>query len=132
MRELNYWAVIVTAVAAFVLSTVWYIGFAKQRAELSPAARADDVSSPQPAKMILEIGRNIVLACVMAYFVRRLGVISWPGAIKLALIAWIGFPLLLLTGSVMWENVPCKLAAIHAGDWLLKLLVMSIILSRWR
>jgi hypothetical protein len=131
MRGINYLAIVVAAVAAFVLSTAWYIGFAKQRAQLSPAAAAD-MRRPQPAKMVLEIARNIVLAYVLAYFVTRLGVTSWPAAIKLALLAWIGFPVLLLTGSVMWENVPWKLGAIHAGDWLLKLLVMVMVLSRWR
>jgi uncharacterized protein DUF1761 len=131
VRGINYWAIVVAAAAAFVLSTMWYIGFAKQRAELSPAAAAE-VRRPQPAKMVLEIARNLVLACVLAYFVAHLGVTAWPAAIKFAVLAWIGFPVLLLAGSVMWENVPWKLAAIHAGDWLLKLVVMVIILSRWR
>jgi hypothetical protein len=131
MHEINYWAILVAAVAAFVLSTMWYIGFAKQRAELSHTAMAD-VRKPQPIKMALEIARNIVLASVLAYLVARLGVTAWPAAITFAVLLWIGFPVLLLTGSVMWENVPWKLAAIHAGDWLLKLLVTVIILSRWR
>jgi len=28
---------------------------------------------------------------------------------------WIGFPVIILTGSVLWENIPWKLAAIHAA-----------------
>ncbi len=131
MREINLWAVLVAAVAAFVLSTAWYIGFAKQRAELSAAAMAE-MRKPPPIKMALEIARNIVLAYVLAYFVGRLGVTSWPAAIQVGILAWIGFPVILLAGSVMWENVPWKLAAIQAGDWLLKLLLMIIILVRWR
>ena len=130
MREINYWAVLVAAIAAFVLSTAWYIGFGKQRAELSSAAQA--ARRPQPAKMALEIARNIVLAYVLAYLLTRFGETSWPATIKFAILVWVGFPVLLLIGSVMWESVPGKLAAIHSGDWLLKLVVMSIILSRWR
>jgi hypothetical protein len=131
MREINHWAVLVAAVAAFVLSTAWYIGFAEQRAELSAAAMAE-TRKPQPIKMAFEIARNIVLAYVLAYLVARLGVTGWSAAIQVAILAWIGFPVILLAGSVMWENVPWKLAAIHAGDWLFKLLLMVIILSRWR
>ena len=131
MREINYWAVLVAAIAAFVLSTAWYIGLAKQRAELSSAVQAT-ARRPQPAKMALEIARNIVLAYVLAYLLTRFGETSWPAAIKFAILVWVGFPVLLLIGSVMWESVPWKLAAIHSGDWLLKLVVMSIILSRWR
>ena len=131
MRDINYLAVVVAAVAAFVLSTAWYIAFAKQRAELSATAMAD-MKKPQPIKMLVEIVRSIVLATVLAYFVVRLGITDWPAAIQFSVLAWIGFPVLLLAGSVMWENVPWKLAAIHAGDWLLKILLMVAILSQWR
>jgi hypothetical protein len=131
MLKINHPAVFVAAIAAFVLSTIWYIGFAKQRAELSAAVMAD-VRQPQPVKMVLEIVRNIILAYVLAYLVTRLGITTWPAAMTFALLLWVGFAVLLLTGSVMWENVPWKLAAIHGGDWLLKLLTVIVILSRWR
>jgi hypothetical protein len=39
---------------------------------------------------------------------------------------------LLLAGSVVHENVPSTLAAIHAGDWLAKLLIIPVIVSVWR
>jgi hypothetical protein len=39
---------------------------------------------------------------------------------------------MILLGSVIHENVPWKLAAIHTGDWLVKLLLMAVILSLWR
>jgi hypothetical protein len=131
MREINWVAVIVAAIAAFVLSTAWYIAFAKQRAALSGVAMAD-MKKPQPIKMAVEIVRNIVLASIIAYLVARLGVSDWSATICFAIVLWVGFPVLLLSGSVIWENVPWKLAIIHAGDWLLKLLLMVIILSRWR
>jgi hypothetical protein len=34
--------------------------------------------------------------------------------------------------SVVHENVPLMLAAIHAGDWLVKLLLMAVIIGVWR
>ena len=54
------------------------------------------------------------------------------GALLLALVLWIAFPVVLLAGSVIWENVPAKLAALHAGDWLLKLALITTIVSLWR
>jgi hypothetical protein len=33
---------------------------------------------------------------------------------------------------VVHENVPWKLAALHAGDWLAKLLIIAVIVSVWR
>ena len=44
---------------------------------------------------------------------------------------WIAFPVILLIGSVIWENVPAKLAITHAGDWRPKLLTITIIVTLW-
>ena len=66
-----------------------------------------------------------------ARFVALLGITSWMGAVHFGLFMWIGFPVILLTGSVLWENIPWKVAAIHAGDWLVKMLVIPIIVSLW-
>ncbi len=38
-------------------------------------------------------------------------------------------PVALLTGSIAWEKVPPITAAIHAGDWLLKLLLIGAVLG---
>ncbi len=129
MPDINYPAVIVAAIAAFVASTIFYIIFAKQRAQLSPAAAG--ATRPRPTMMLTEIVRNVILAFVIALLVQRLGVVNSTDAILLALVLWIGFPLVLLSGSVMWEKVPAKLASIHAGDWLVKLLLLTLIVSVW-
>jgi hypothetical protein len=47
----------------------------------------------------------------------------------LGLALWVGFPLVLWVGAVIHENVPPKLAVLHAGDWLLKLLAVSTLVS---
>jgi hypothetical protein len=134
MLGMNYLAVVVTAVAAIATSSVWYIVFGKARIELlgkEPGASVD-TTKPQPARMAVEIVRTLVVTCVLAHFVVLLGITGWISAVKLGLWLWIGFPFMILVGSVLWDKVPWKLAAIHAGDWLVKLLVMAIILGVWR
>jgi hypothetical protein len=69
---------------------------------------------------------------VLGRFVVLLEVVEWRGALNLGVWLWIGFPVLLLSGSVMWQNVPWMLAAIHAGDWLVKILLIAVILGVWR
>ncbi len=34
--------------------------------------------------------------------------------------------------ALMWERTPWRLAALHAGDWLVKLLVVAVIVSVWQ
>jgi len=43
----------------------------------------------------------------------------------------VAFPVVLLTGSVFHERVPPRLAAVHAGDWLMKLVVIAGIVTVW-
>ncbi len=50
-------------------------------------------------------------------------------ALVLALLLWVGLPFVLLTGSVLWEKVHPATAAMHAGDWLLKLLLIALIVG---
>ncbi len=78
----------------------------------------------------MELARSLVVAAVLAGL--AVGVAGWAGAVELGLALWIGFPVVLLIGSVIHENVPWKLAAIHAGDWLAKLVVIAVIVGVWR
>lgn len=131
---MNYLALIAATVAAFVASSLWYVIFGKARVELlgkEPGATVD-TRKPQPAKMAVEIFRTLIVTYVVARFVALLGIASWSGALQFAVWLWIGFPLMILSGSVLWDKRPWKLAAIHAGDWFVKLIVMAIILAAWR
>jgi len=60
------------------------------------------------------------------------GITGAAGAVELALALWIGFPVVLLVGSITQENVPWRLAAIHAGDWLAKLLIVAVLAAIWQ
>ena len=81
--------------------------------------------------MLFVVAQSLVVASVLAYFVSRLGIVDRKAALRLGALVWI-FPASILLGSVIHENVPPALAAIHAGDWLVKLLLMSVLLGTWR
>jgi hypothetical protein len=103
--------------------------FGKQFMELSGVGPS---AGPNVGKIVGELGRNLILAYVLGRFVVLLEVVDWKGALNLGVWLWIGFPVLLLSGSVMWQNVPWMLATIHAGDWLVKILLIAVILGVWR
>lgn len=131
MGHVNYLAVLVAAVAVFVLGWLWYspLLFFKpwmRLRGLDPEAAMKNAKMPG-GKLVMEFARCFVLAFVIARLIGLLGVTSWLIGIHSGLMLWIGFPLILLTGSVLWDNVPWKVAAIHAGDWLVKLLVIPLI-----
>jgi hypothetical protein len=135
MMHVNYLAVFVATVAVFVLGWLWYspLLFLKpwmRLRDMDPVAAMAGAKMPA-GKLLIELVRCFVLAYVIARIVALLGVSSWMSAVHLGLFLWIGFPVTLLTGSVLWENIPWKVAAIHAGDWLVKMLVIPIIVSGW-
>lgn len=133
MNDLNYFAIIAATVAAFVLSSAYYGLFGQRLAELSPAyADAGAGSARPPAwKMLVEVVRGLVLAAVIAGLARELDVVDWTTAVALGFALWIGFPVVLWIGAVIWEKVPWRLAVIHAGDWLMKLLVVTVLVGVW-
>ncbi|HEX9068539.1 MAG TPA: DUF1761 domain-containing protein [Ktedonobacterales bacterium] len=131
MPGINFWAVIIAALVAFVASTVWYITFSRQLAQLSPAMAAE-MKSPANWKKVAVVAQSVVLATVLAYVIGRTGARGWLDSAGIGLVLWIGLSAVQWVGSIIWEGVPVRLAALHAGDWLVKLLLISAILGTWR
>jgi len=134
MLGINYWAVIVATLAAFAFSSVYYMVFGKARMKLlanEPGATAD-VRKVPVWKVLLELARSFVVTLVMAHVIVLARIVGWLDAAQLAIWIAIGFPVMILMGSVTWDKRPWKLAAIHAGDWIIKLLLIAVILGVWR
>jgi hypothetical protein len=128
--DLNYLAIVVAAVAAFLLSGLWYGLLGSQLAQLHPAYTRP--SRAAATTFAVELVRNGVVAGVAAGLVDQIRIDSLSAALGLGLALWIAFPVVLLSGSVFHEDVPPRLAAIHAGDWLVKLLAISAIVGVWQ
>jgi hypothetical protein len=134
MSTIDLLAVVVASVAAFIASIIWYIAFGRQWRTLSAGTQPaldDNMRRPQPPRMLVEVLRNLVLTLVLDYLFVHIGAVDWKVALQLGFMLWIAFPVLLLAGSMLRENYPWKLAAIHAGDWLVKLALMSVVLGVW-
>jgi hypothetical protein len=126
MVEMNYVAVVVAAVAAFVATFVWYLVFGNELGKVSTA-----IAEQKPAawKMVVAFGQNLVLATVLAYIIERTGAEGWLDTAWIGVVLWIGLSAMQWVGSMLWEKVPLKMAVIHAGDWLMKLVLISVIVG---
>jgi hypothetical protein len=123
-------AILVATFVAFVLGSTYYTVLGKQLAEVSAAAATG--AQPPTWKLAVELLRCLILTAVVAGLASQGAVDGWSGGLLLGLALWIGFPFVLWTGAMTWEDTRWKLAAIHAGDWLLKLLVVAVIVSLWQ
>jgi len=116
-------AVVAATLAAFLIGGAYYGVFGSRLASLSPAA----AEAPAPWTYPAELGRCLVLATVVVGLAEQAAIDAAAGGLLLGLALWIGFPLVLWTGAVVHERTPVNLAAIHAGDWLVKLLALGVI-----
>jgi hypothetical protein len=113
-------AVLAATVAAFILGGAYYAVL---------GSRLDAVSDEMPPwKFAVELLRCLTLAVAVAFLAAR----ADTGWLALAAVLWAGFPLVLLAGAVIHEGLRSAVAAIHGGDWLLKLLAVTAIVSAWQ
>lgn len=124
-------SVAIAAVAVFVVSSVWYAALAPVEARVLGPAAPGRSGRPSGVKVLLELSRSVLLAAVIAGVARACDLHGAGPAVLLGLALWLGFPFVLLTGSMMWEKVPAVTAILHAGDWLLKLVVIAAIVGLW-
>lgn len=127
MFDVNYLAVLVAAVVAVIAAALYYTVFGKQLAALSDAP--DEMP---PWLLPVELVRAFALALVVSVVASGMDVEGWGESLLLAVALWVGFPVVLLSGSVVHEKVAWRLAVLHAGDWLLKLLVIAAVVGLWR
>ena len=116
--------------AAVLCSAAWYTAWGTRLARLHAAYAGD---APPPLwVMPVELARSTAVATAVSVLADRTRPAGLPGAARLGLGLWGAFPVVLLTGSVVHEKVPWQLAAIHGGDWLAKLLLISAVVGRRR
>ena len=84
--------IVTAAVAAFVLSSVYYVAATPlERRVVGDAAL--DRGRPQVWKVLTELLRTALVASAFAWIARQTGDMRVGDTVMLALITWIGFPL---------------------------------------
>jgi hypothetical protein len=131
MADLNPLAVAAAIVAAFAISSTWYSVFGTRMLELRGIDPTQGQDSLPGWKIAVELVRSAIVALVIAVGASLLDLSGVADALLAGVVVWIAFPVVLLLGSVIWEDVPMRLAAIHSGDWLFKVLAVTTIVTLW-
>ena len=129
--QVNHWAIIVATLLAFGFSALYCTLLSKQ---VKASYKKSGITGGEmtPNVIMAEFVRTFVLGLVIAYSVNLLGLTQWYQSVVLTFWLWVAFPVVLLVGSVIHENYSKQLAAIHAIDWLVKLLIFAIVLTIWQ
>jgi hypothetical protein len=134
MSSINYLAVLAAAVAAFIVGGFWYSPMLFGKAYLAlrgldPVAASQ--SGTSVGEVVAEFVRWLVISFVLARFVAQSSVADLSDGLRFALWMWLAI-YTALAGSVLHEGTPWRLFAIHAGDGLVKVVLIVTILVLWR
>ena len=133
--NINWLAVIVAAIAYFMLGAIWYSKalFAPKWAALVGINMNDPNKGKGMAKMMVGTFLLILVACIgLALLVNRLDLTVISSAIKLALITGICFATTAVSISFIYESRPTALYFIDCGYHLVGHIAGAIILVLWR
>jgi hypothetical protein len=137
----NYLAIVVAAVAAWLAGAAWYGVLAKPwvaaqgktMEEFKAKQEAMRGSPAAYAPFVIAFIAELVMAWALAGVLGHLG----PGQVTLrngvisAFFVWLGFVLTTMAVNYGFGERGIKLAAIDAGHWLLVLLIQGAILGAW-
>ena len=125
----NYLAVVIAAVAAFLVGAVYYGVLGKpwmKAAKLEPGQ-----VKPSPGIFIVSFVCELVMAWVLAGVIGHLGVgqvTLWNGVVT-GFLLWLGFMATTTVVNQRYESFGWGLSLIDAGHWLLVALAMGAIIG---
>jgi hypothetical protein len=135
--HVNIWAVLVAALATFLVGALWYTalfgkrwqqlqGFTEERMKEMQAIR------PPPVFFSILLACYLVLAVVVAILAGLTGVTSAAGGMVLGVILWVGPTAALKMTDHNASFKPHALFAIDGGFQLVALLITGAIIGAWR
>src|SRR5262249_12126554 len=139
MVPINYWAVLVSAIASMVIGSIWYgplfgkmwMGLVGLTPEKVAGAKAKGMTA---SYLVMAVG-SLVMAFVLAHSIvfgaSYLQISGLNAGLQGAFWSWLGFIAPITLGSVLWEGRSWKLWFVNNGYYLLTLLVMGAILAVW-
>lgn len=131
----NYLAVVVAGVVAFMLGALWYSPalFARQwmAAHGHTPERLAAMRQQMAKTYAISFVCFLVTAWVMAVLTSRVGVSGALGGVKLGGITWLGFAATIGLTANLYSDKPLAAYLIDAGYQLVYLVAMGVILAVW-
>ncbi len=133
---INYFAVLVAAIAAYAVGAVWYspIGFGKQWMKMMNLHKDDMHKMPLTPVQAMTLGFifTLLIAYVFAHFVVLVGAQGVAEALTLGFWLWLGFGLTTLAHGWLYEGKSLKLFLFNAAHLLVALLAMALVFGWWQ
>lgn len=134
ISHVSVWGVIVAALSALVIGTVWYSKSLFGNSWMNATGVSDkDMKKNFPMAMPVLIVASLVTAYVLALFIKYFHAYhggSWYKAgVWTALLAWVGLAGTALVAHEAFEKRSKKVVSINLGNRLVTLVVMGLIIA---
>jgi hypothetical protein len=130
--HVNYLAVLVAAVANYIIATIWY-GFIFSKAWMKLTGITE--MKPSALNVILVFVGSLVLSYVLYHSITFAEAYLKMGGVKGGIMGgffnWIGFIAPITLSTKLYEKKPWGLWLLDNGFWLISLIIMSVIISVW-
>jgi hypothetical protein len=139
MVDVNYLAVLASAIASMVIGALWYGPlFGKQwiammgwTEEQMNSAKAKGMGKSYALMFVGSLLMAYVLSHAIIFASDYLAIFGLSAGLTAGFWNWLGFIAPVTLGSVLWENKSWKLWMLNNAYYLVTLLVMGSILSLW-
>lgn len=135
---MNYLAVLVAALASFMIGFLWHGPvFGKTWISLMKITPAQmekgkkDMEKKMPLYMLLALVQQLVMSFVIAVLCAMTGVIDTASAVMLAVLLWLGIIATTFLNGVLWENKTVPLYVFNLAYHLVNILVITLIVGLW-
>lgn len=142
MVHINYPAVLVAGVAAWIVGFVWYspILYGNAWMKIMGADKLDEATVEKMRKegtiyIVIIFFASLLGAYVLARFIGWLGMTTAVGGMRVAFLAWLGFAVPGSLGDAMFsgkdKSLIWPMALIRIGHYLVSFLVVGAIIGAW-
>ncbi|HTR18824.1 MAG TPA: DUF1761 domain-containing protein [Candidatus Paceibacterota bacterium] len=139
MIPVNFWAVLVSAVAAMFIGWLWFGPLFRSQwvasLGMSDARMQEMMRKGMAMSYVVMFIGALLMAFVLAHAIifaeAYLGMTGVSAGLAVAFASWIGFVAPATVGGVLWEGKSWNWWFITAGYHLVLLLVMGVILALW-
>jgi hypothetical protein len=132
LSGINFLAVLVAAIAGWIVGAVWYSALAKSWMAALGKTKEELVGpsgKPSPVPFMVSFIALLVMAAVLALLVSRFGPVTIGQGLLVGLLAWLGFVLTSMGVNHGFTSQKPALTTIDGGHWLAVLLLQGAVIG---
>ena len=125
----NYLAVFVAALAAWIAGAVWYGVLGKQWMAALGWNEADRPAKMPMGPMVISFIAELIMAFMLAGLIRHFGPLNVRNGMITGALCWLGFVATTIAVNNAFQKRKGMLTVIDGGHWLAVLLIEGIVLG---